>query len=113
MDIDCIDFSKLARIFKTEFFSGRKFGNEVKVKRDIAANVTRLASSAGFRSCHIGQGHIGIAVKLQTCENRIAVNLLRFGTIHILPLLVVSTHPGRGRGIGQLGEVKVPPARDV
>lgn len=55
---------------------------------------------------------IGIAVKLQTCENRIAVNLLRFGTIHILPLLVVSTHPGR-RATGQMGEVKVPPARNV
>ena len=54
---------------------------------------------------------IGIAVKLQTCEDRIAVNLLRFGTIDILPLLVVSTHSGR-RATG-MDEVKVPPARNV
>lgn len=47
-----VDFSKLAHVFKTECFSGWKFGNEVKIKCDIAANVTRLASSAGFRSCH-------------------------------------------------------------
>ena len=52
---DNVDFSKLAHNFKTELFSGWKFGNEVKIKCDIAANVTRLVSSAGFR-CHIGQG---------------------------------------------------------
>lgn len=53
---DNVDFSELACIFKTELFSGWKFGNEVKIKCDIAANVTRLARSCGCRSSYIGRG---------------------------------------------------------